>query len=69
MEGTVKETGKAVNKDANAGKQTFVSLLGPERARDQANILSAQAIKHLEVFEEKGNLLSDLVQYLVQRRN
>ena len=69
VEGTVEETGKEVNKDARAGKQTFVSLLGPERARDQAKILSAQAIKHLEIFEEKGNLLSQLVQFLVQRRN
>jgi len=69
VEGTIEETGKEVNKDARAGKQTFVSLLGPERARDQAKILSAQAIKHLEIFEEKGNLLSQLVQFLVQRRN
>ena len=69
VEGTVEETGKEVNKDARAGKQTFVSLLGPERARDQAKILSAQAIKHLEIFGEKGNLLSQLVQFLVQRRN
>ena len=69
VEGTVQETGKEVNKDARAGKQTFVSLLGPERAREQAKILSAQAIKHLEIFEEKGNLLSQLVQFLVQRRN
>jgi len=69
VEGTVEETGKEVNKDARAGKQTFVSLLGSERARDQAKILSAQAIKHLEIFEEKGNLLSQLVQFLVQRRN
>ena len=69
VEGTVEETGKEVNKDARAGKQTFVSLLGPERARDQAKILSAQAIKHLEIFGEKGNLLSQLVQFMVQRRN
>ena len=69
VEGTVEETGKEVNKDASAGKQTFVSLLGPERARNQAKILSTQAIKHLEIFEEKGNLLGELVQFLVQRRN
>ena len=69
VDGTIEETGKEVNKDARAGKQTFVSLLGPERARDQAEILSEQAIKHLEIFGEKGNLLSQLVKYLVQRRN
>ena len=69
VEGTVEETGKLVNKDENAGKATFVSLLGVERAREQANILSNQAIKHLEIFEEKGNLLKHLVQFVVQRRN
>ena len=69
VEGTVEETGKLVNKDENAGKATFVSLLGVERAREQANILSNQAIKHLEIFEEKGNLLQRLVHFVVQRRN
>ena len=69
VEGTVEETGKLVNKDENAGKATFVSLLGVARAREQANILSNQAIKHLEIFEEKGNLLKQLVQFVVQRRN
>ena len=68
-EGTMEETGKAVGKDADAGKATFVSLLGVERAREQANILSEQAIKHLEIFEEKGNLLKSLVEYVVQRRS
>ena len=69
VEGTVEEMGKVVQKDECAGKATFVSLLGTERAREQATILSSQAIKHLEIFEEKGNLLRDLVQFVVQRRN
>ena len=61
--------GKAVNKDEGAGKATFVSLMGTEHARKQANILSEQAIKHLEVFGEKSNLLRDLAEFVVQRRN
>ena len=69
VEGTVEETGKLVNKDESAGKATFVSLLGVERAREQANILSNQAIKHLEIFGEKGNLLKRLVQFVVERRS
>ena len=68
-EGTIEEMGKRVKKDSGAGKATFVSLLGIERAREQADILSAQAIKHLEIFEEKGDLLGRLAQFVVQRRN
>jgi len=69
VEGTAEEMGKAVNKDEDAGKATFVSLLGVERAREQADILTDQAIKHLEIFGEKSNLLKDLAEFVVQRRN
>ena len=57
IEGTQEETGKAVNKDEEQGKATFVSILGPERARDQAERLSAQAVEHLAIFDHKADLL------------
>ena len=69
IEGDPKELGKATNKDKAAGKATFVSLLGVERAREQAEILTDQAMKHLEMFGEKGNLLRDLAQFVIERRN
>lgn len=68
LEGDAEEMGKRTGKDDTAGKATFVSLLGAERARDQANILTDQAIKHLEVFAEKGKLLSDLAEFVIKRR-
>jgi len=55
-------------KDAAAGKATFVSLLGVERAREQAQLLAVQAAEHLEMFAEKGKLLKELAQYVVNRR-
>ena len=69
VEGDAKEMGKATKKDEDAGKATFVSLLGVERAKEQAAFLTAQAIKHLEIFEEKGNFLRDLADFVVKRRN
>ena len=68
VEGFPEEMGKAVNKDADAGKATFVSILGVERARERAHILIEQSIKHLEIFGEKSKLLKDLAEFVVQRR-
>src|SRR6202140_5631983 len=39
VEGSVAETGKPVGADAAAGKATFVSILGVERAHAQAGLL------------------------------
>ncbi len=68
VEGTEAETGKAVGKDAMQGKATFVSILGPKRAREQAKILSEQAITHLAIFDEKAKLLRDVARFVVERR-
>ncbi len=62
------EMGKAVGKDAKRGKSTFVSIMGPERARQQAEILARQAAEHLDEFGEKAVLLKDLARYVVERR-
>lgn len=68
VEGTREETGKAVRKDEAAGKATFVSILGAERARAQANILASQANAHLSVFDSKADLLRATARFVVERR-
>jgi farnesyl diphosphate synthase len=68
LEGDPAEMGKAARKDVNAGKATFVTLLGVERAREQAHRLAAQAAQHLEIFDEKADLLRALAHYVVVRR-
>ena len=68
VEGDEKEVGKKTGKDAAAGKATFVSLLGVARAREQAQLLATQAAEHLEIFAERGKLLKELAQYVVNRR-
>jgi len=61
--------GKTPGKDQDAGKATLVSLLGTERAQTQAQMLTEQAIQHLEVFEEKADILRSLVQFVIKRAN
>jgi farnesyl diphosphate synthase len=60
-------TGKAVRKDADAGKATFVSLLGLERAKKQADMLIDQAIGHLHSFGQEADLLRAIARFAVER--
>ena len=66
-EGDVTKTGKAVRKDEEQGKATFVSLMGPEKAREQANALVEQAIGHLASHGEDAQILRELARYVVER--
>ena len=66
-EGAEEKAGKRVGKDPAAGKQTFVSLLGAERARQQADMLVDQAIEHLQAFGEEADLLRAVARFAVER--
>lgn len=66
-EGDATVAGKAVGKDAEAGKETFVSLLGPDRARDQARMLVEQAISHLAQHGKEADLLRSVARYIIAR--
>lgn len=68
VEGSAGETGKPVGQDAAAGKATFVSILGVERARDQAELLVRQAAAHLDLFGERADLLRQAARFVVDRR-
>jgi farnesyl diphosphate synthase len=68
IEGSSEETGKPVGADAAAGKATFVSILGVERARAQAGLLVDQAVAHLDLFEQKAELLRQVARFVVNRR-
>jgi farnesyl diphosphate synthase len=67
VEGSAEAAGKAVGKDAAAGKATFVSHLGVERAREQAQLLVNQAIEHLEPHGPEANLLRSIARYIIDR--
>lgn len=67
VNGEVARMGKAVRKDSAAGKATVVEILGPERARDQAQRLAAQAKHHLDIFDERADLLRAVAEFAVTR--
>jgi farnesyl diphosphate synthase len=66
-EGDEELAGKALHKDAAAGKATFLSLLGVDRARAQAKMLVDQAISHLNNFGPEADLLRAIARYSIER--
>lgn len=66
-EGDEELAGKALRKDAVQGKETFLSLLGVERAREQAQLLVDQAVAHLASYGEEAELLRALARYIIER--
>jgi farnesyl diphosphate synthase len=59
--------GKRLRKDEAQGKQTFVGLLGIDRARKQAELLVTQAVEHLCGFDERADLLRAIARFAVLR--
>jgi farnesyl diphosphate synthase len=67
FEGDEDKAGKALRKDVDQGKQTFLTLLGPERAREQAQMLVNQAIGHLASHGDEAELLRAIARFIVER--
>ena len=67
VEGDAEKAGKALRKDADAGKATFVSLLGLDAAKARARDLVDQADAALSPYGEKAQSLRDLAHYIVSR--
>ncbi len=68
IEGDAAAMGKAVAKDAERGKATIVAELGVERARLQSRAMATQAIRHLDLFGEKADLLRAAADFVVSRK-
>nr|WP_171982513.1 farnesyl diphosphate synthase [Sphingomonas sp. LM7] len=66
-EGDEELAGKKLRKDEAAGKETFLSLLGLDRAREQARLLVDQAIAHLKPYGAEADLLRDIARYTLER--
>jgi len=69
VESTPEELGKATQKDAGAGKSTFIDLYGLEGAKQQASDLSREACEALEQFGSKADNLNAAARFIVERKN
>jgi farnesyl diphosphate synthase len=67
VEGDEARCGKRLRKDEGQGKETFVTLLGAERARRQAEMLVAQALEHLGGRNNGAELLKAIARFAVSR--
>lgn len=67
--GDAAKTGKAVGKDAGAGKATFVSLLGLDAARARAAALVAEAEAVLAPYGATASTLIEAARFVISRDN
>ncbi len=68
-QGDAATVGKAVGKDAAAGKATTVSLMGLEAARAKLTEVEAAAIDALAPFGDRADVLREAARFVSRRRN
>jgi len=65
--GTLEKLGKETGSDAANHKTTYLTYVSVEEARRQAETLTDEAIKRLNIFGEKAFYLKELARYLTSR--
>lgn len=65
--GDEKKLGKKTGSDIKKNKATYVSMVGLEKSREMAKQLSYEALEQTKHFNMKGEFLTQLTQYLLNR--
>ncbi len=66
--GNAQTVGKAVGKDAAAGKATFVSLLGLDKAKGRASALVEEACDALSGYGDTADTLRQVAHFVIARQ-
>ena len=66
--GDVNEVGKAVGKDSKQGKATLVSIKGIDESLATAANFCHNAIALLNLYDNKADILCELVRHIIKRR-
>ncbi len=69
VEGDAATVGKAVGKDADAGKATFVSHLGLDGAKGRAQELVQEACDALSIYGEDADTLREAARFVIARKH
>lgn len=67
VEGDAQKAGKRLQKDADAGKATFVSLLGLDAAKLRAAELIDQGCDALEIYGPRADTLKEAARFVIAR--
>lgn len=67
IEGDAQKAGKRLQKDADAGKATFVSLLGLDAAKLRAAELIEQGCAALEIYGPRADTLKEAARFVIAR--
>ncbi|WP_170561653.1 polyprenyl synthetase family protein [Ruegeria atlantica] len=67
IEGDAEKAGKRLQKDTDAGKATFVSLMGLDAAKTRAADLVEQACAALDGYGAKAGTLKDAARFVIAR--
>ncbi len=69
VESSPEQLGKATQKDAEAGKATFIDLFGLDGAKARASSLADEAIDALSAYGDKADILREAARFIVERKN
>ncbi len=69
VEGDTQTLGKQQGADLDLNKPTYTSLLGLEKAKEEAHRQHQKAIAALDLFDDKADTLRELATYIIERNH